>query len=102
MQIYLLAGRTAATRPPLAAAVSWETLFPSYLFFNPYAPDCQLVFVLASLPDRRESASERAAAPMKELNCKDVGFDCEGVLHGESEDDVMAQAAVHALAAHGL
>jgi len=39
---------------------------------------------------------------MKELNCKDVGFDCEGVIHGESEDDVMAQAAVHARDAHGL
>ena len=39
---------------------------------------------------------------MKELNCKDVGFDCEGVIHGDSEDDVMAQAAVHARDAHGL
>ena len=39
---------------------------------------------------------------MKELNCKDVGFDCEGVIHGESEEDVMAQAAVHARDVHGL
>ena len=39
---------------------------------------------------------------MKELNCKDVGFDCEGVIHGDSEEEVMAQAAVHAREAHGL
>jgi predicted small metal-binding protein len=39
---------------------------------------------------------------MKELNCKDVGFDCDGVIQGDSEDDVMAQAAVHARDAHGL
>ena len=39
---------------------------------------------------------------MKELNCKDVGFDCEGVIQGESEEDVMAKAAVHARDVHGL
>ena len=39
---------------------------------------------------------------MKELNCRDVGFDCEGVIHGESEEDVMAQAAGHARDVHGL
>ena len=39
---------------------------------------------------------------MKELNCKDVGFDCEGVIRGDSEEDVMAQAAVHARDVHGL
>jgi predicted small metal-binding protein len=39
---------------------------------------------------------------VKELNCRDVGFDCEGVIHGESEEDVMAQAAVHARDVHGL
>jgi predicted small metal-binding protein len=39
---------------------------------------------------------------MKELNCRDVGFDCEGVIHSESEEDVMAQAATHAREVHGL
>jgi predicted small metal-binding protein len=39
---------------------------------------------------------------MKELNCRDVGFDCEGVIRGDSEEDVMSQAAVHARDAHGL
>ena len=39
---------------------------------------------------------------MKELNCRDVGFDCEAVIHGASEEDVMAQAATHARDVHGL
>ncbi|TMJ95040.1 MAG: DUF1059 domain-containing protein, partial [Actinobacteria bacterium] len=25
----------------------------------------------------------------RELHCADVGFDCEGVIKGESDDDVM-------------
>ena len=39
---------------------------------------------------------------MKELRCREVGFDCEGVIRAESDDDVMRQAADHARQAHGL
>ncbi len=39
---------------------------------------------------------------MKELRCADVGFDCEGVIRAEDEEQVMAQAAQHAREAHGL
>jgi predicted small metal-binding protein len=39
---------------------------------------------------------------MKELRCSDVGFDCAGVIRGDSEEDVMAQAAPHAREVHGL
>ena len=39
---------------------------------------------------------------MKELKCSDVGFDCGAVMRGESEEDVMAQAAEHAREAHGM
>lgn len=38
----------------------------------------------------------------KVLNCRDVGFDCEGVIRADSEDEVMRQAAEHARDAHGL
>jgi len=38
----------------------------------------------------------------KVLNCRDVGFDCEGVIRAETEDEVMQQAAAHARDAHGL
>jgi predicted small metal-binding protein len=38
----------------------------------------------------------------KILHCRDVGFDCEGVVRGETEDEVLQQAAAHAAADHGL
>ncbi len=39
---------------------------------------------------------------MKELNCRHVGFDCDGVVTGETDEDVLAQAAEHAKEVHGL
>jgi predicted small metal-binding protein len=39
---------------------------------------------------------------VKELKCRDAGFDCDAVVHGETEDDVMAQAGPHARDAHGV
>jgi predicted small metal-binding protein len=38
----------------------------------------------------------------KELNCRDVGFDCEGVIRADSEEEVVAQATMHAREVHGL
>ncbi|CAN5154027.1 MAG: DUF1059 domain-containing protein [Chloroflexia bacterium] len=38
----------------------------------------------------------------KVLHCRDVGFDCEGVISGDTEDDVMTQAAEHARTAHDM
>ena len=39
---------------------------------------------------------------MKTLHCRDAGFDCEGIIRGNSEDEVLNQAAQHALEAHGV
>lgn len=39
---------------------------------------------------------------MKELRCRDVGFDCDKVLRAESEDEILRQAAEHATKDHGL
>jgi predicted small metal-binding protein len=39
---------------------------------------------------------------MKELNCRDVGFDCDAVVRADSEEEVMAQVATHAREVHGL
>ncbi len=39
---------------------------------------------------------------MKQLNCREAGFDCEGAIQGETEQDVMSQAADHLREAHGL
>ena len=39
---------------------------------------------------------------MKELKCRDAGFDCDAVVRADSEDDVMAQAAEHVRDVHGM
>ncbi|WP_137160886.1 DUF1059 domain-containing protein [Blastococcus sp. CCUG 61487] len=39
---------------------------------------------------------------MKELRCRDAGFDCEAVVRGDTMDEVMAQARPHAEEVHGL
>ena len=39
---------------------------------------------------------------MKELRCRDAGFDCEAVVRAEGEEDVLSQVAEHARQAHGL
>jgi predicted small metal-binding protein len=39
---------------------------------------------------------------MKELRCRDAGFDCDAVVHGETGDEVMVQAGPHAKEAHGV
>jgi predicted small metal-binding protein len=38
----------------------------------------------------------------KVIRCRDVGFDCEGVIRAESEAEAIAQAAEHAQTIHGL
>ena len=39
---------------------------------------------------------------MKVVRCRDVGFDCEGVVRAESEEEVLRQVAEHARAAHNV
>ncbi|WP_421830075.1 DUF1059 domain-containing protein [Larkinella sp.] len=39
---------------------------------------------------------------MKTLHCRDVGFDCEGVIKGTTDDEVLQQAAEHAYTVHGM
>jgi predicted small metal-binding protein len=38
----------------------------------------------------------------KVVHCKDVGFDCDGVIRAATEEEVLAQAAEHAQTVHGL
>lgn len=38
----------------------------------------------------------------KVVNCRDVGFDCDGVVKGDNEDQTLASVAEHAKSAHGL
>jgi len=39
---------------------------------------------------------------MKTLRCRDAGFDCEKEIHASTDDDVLSQAAEHALKAHNV
>jgi len=41
-------------------------------------------------------------AVMKELHCRDAGFDCDAVVRGESLEDVLAQTGPHAKEVHGV
>ena len=38
----------------------------------------------------------------KELRCRDLGFDCDAVVTGENEDEIVAQVVEHARAVHGM
>jgi predicted small metal-binding protein len=38
----------------------------------------------------------------KVVNCRDVGFDCEGVVKADTEDETLALVAEHAKTVHGL
>jgi predicted small metal-binding protein len=38
----------------------------------------------------------------KVVNCRDVGFDCEGVVTAETEDEALQKVAQHAADVHGL
>ena len=38
----------------------------------------------------------------KEIRCRDVGFDCDGVIRAETEDEALRLAAQHAQSVHGL
>ena len=38
----------------------------------------------------------------KVIHCKDVGFDCEGVVRADSDQEVMQLAAEHAKSVHGV
>jgi predicted small metal-binding protein len=37
---------------------------------------------------------------MKELRCRDAGFDCDAVMRAQSEEEVLQIAAQHAKEAH--
>ncbi|GAB2775295.1 DUF1059 domain-containing protein [Salinimicrobium soli] len=39
---------------------------------------------------------------MKTLHCRDTGFDCEGVIRANTEDEVLGEAAIHAKQMHNL
>jgi predicted small metal-binding protein len=39
---------------------------------------------------------------MKSIMCREAGFDCDYVVKGETEDEVMQCGAEHAMKVHGM
>lgn len=39
---------------------------------------------------------------MKVVRCRDVGFDCNGVVRAPTEQEALEQVAAHAKEAHGV
>ncbi len=39
---------------------------------------------------------------MRELRCRDLGFDCDAVVHADTDEEVLAQAAAHAKQVHDV
>lgn len=39
---------------------------------------------------------------MKQLKCRDAGFDCKAVVQGHTVDEVMAQAGSHVQEVHNV
>jgi predicted small metal-binding protein len=39
---------------------------------------------------------------MKQLGCRDAGFNCDAVVHRKSVDEAMPQAGAHAEDVHGV
>ncbi len=38
----------------------------------------------------------------KELRCRDIGMDCDGVIRAETEEELMGKVAEHAKTVHGI
>ncbi|MFW2368785.1 MAG: DUF1059 domain-containing protein [Desulforhopalus sp.] len=36
------------------------------------------------------------------VHCRDVGFDCDGIVKAENEEDLLQQVTEHAQTTHGL
>ncbi len=39
---------------------------------------------------------------MKDFHCRDAGINCDWVARGQTDEDVMRQAGMHAQQAHGM
>jgi predicted small metal-binding protein len=39
---------------------------------------------------------------MKTITCREAGFDCDYIVKGETEDEVMERGAEHVMKVHGM
>jgi predicted small metal-binding protein len=57
---------------------------------------------MAAGRDTQNTGHRDLGGIMKQLRCRDVGFDCDAVVEAESADEVMAQAGPHVKETHGM
>jgi len=89
-----LAGPTEEQAEALAKA--FRTRCPVYATLARAAP-IELEIAVEPLPPKY-----RKEQKMKVLRCRDVGFDCDGVVRAESEEELLRQVAEHAQAVHDV
>ncbi len=90
----VLSGPTEAQAEALAEA--FRTRCPVYTTLSRAAPIELEVAVEPPPPKYRKEQK------MKVLRCRDVGFDCDGVVRAESEEELLRQVAEHAQAVHDV
>jgi uncharacterized OsmC-like protein/predicted small metal-binding protein len=79
-----------------ALAKAFRTRCPVYTTLSRAAPIELEVAVEPPPPKYRKEQK------MKVLRCRDVGFDCDGVVRAESEEELLRQVAEHAQAVHDV
>jgi len=89
-----LSGPTEAQAEALAKA--FRTRCPVYTTLSRAAPIELEVAVEPAPPKYRKEQK------MKVLRCRDVGFDCDGVVRAESEEELLRQVAEHAQTVHNV
>ena len=63
------------------------------------AEDQAAIFVLSH---ERGEQIKRRFEMTKVVHCRDLGFDCEGVVRAESEEETLKLVAAHAKEVHGM
>ena len=79
-----------------ALAEAFRTRCPVYATLSRAAPIELEVAVEPPSPKYRKEQK------MKVLRCRDVGFDCDGVVRAESEEELLRQVAEHAQTVHDV
>jgi predicted small metal-binding protein len=58
---------------------------------------------MGNWPAEFQTATNRRRLKMaKVVRCRDVGFDCEGVVRAETEEEALNQVAAHAATVHNM
>jgi predicted small metal-binding protein len=98
-----------ATRPSGTPTIQSVTLHPiTYAIIKATGGDVEMPLVQAQRRGKSRVQTLGNSNELQEmimtlvLNCRDVGFDCEGVVRAETEDELLQKVAEHAKSVHNL